>query len=254
MTQSSHPSSEEPMRKPHIGTLNEKSLHSALKLWYAEDGDRFEVPVDGFVADIVRGDLIIEIQTGSTSSMRRKLATLLRRHPVRLALPVAARKTIIHVDETGAETPGRLSPRRGRWDDAFSELVSLRELLSDSNLSIDVLLIHEQEIRGPLTRRRRRKDWSLHDRRLVEVQDVATFRDPTDYLAFIPSSLAEPFTTAELSEALGRPRRTAQKIAYTLRHLGALQIAGKQGNAILYRRMLAAAEVFEPRGSEMYET
>lgn len=38
-----------------IGTLNEKPLHAALKGWYARPGDRFEVPVDGYLVDIVRG-------------------------------------------------------------------------------------------------------------------------------------------------------------------------------------------------------
>jgi len=226
--------SERPL--PRIGTLNERSLHAALKRWYAEPGDRFEVPVDGFVADIVRGDLIIEIQTGSASAMRRKIASLLARHPVRVALPVAARKTIVRVDRSATESIGRLSPRRGEWIDAFSELVSLRDVLGDPNLSVDVLLIHEEEIRGPKATRRRWKDWSVLDRRLVEVIDCVTFQEPLDYLAFVPPSIEEPFTTADLADALGRPRRQTQKLAYTLRHLGALRSVGKQGNAILYAR------------------
>jgi hypothetical protein len=224
---------------PHIGTLNERSLHAALKAWYAEDGDRFEVRVDGFVADIVRGDLLIEIQTGSASALRRKLATLLRRHPVRLALPIAARKTIVGSDPDGRESSGRLSPRRGKWTDVFSELVSLRELLADPNLSVDVLLIHEEEIRVP-GKPRRRKNWTIGDRRLVSVLDSVTFQEPSDYLVFVPVELEEPFTTRDLSEALGRPLRTAQKIAYTLRHLGTLRTIGKRGNSFLYERNLSS--------------
>ena len=46
-------------RSSEIGTLNEKPLHAALKAWYAQPGDRLEVAVDGFVVDIVRGDLLI---------------------------------------------------------------------------------------------------------------------------------------------------------------------------------------------------
>jgi hypothetical protein len=231
---------------PHIGTLNERSLHAALKDWYAEEGDRFEVPVDGFVADIVRGDLIIEIQTGSTSTLRRKLATLLRRHPVRLALPVAARKTIVSRDACGEVSTARISRRRGRWIDACSELVSLREILGDPNLSVDVLLIDEEEVRAPRAHRRRhRKDWTVHDRRLIDVIDSVTFQDPADYLAFVPADLEEPFTTADLAAAIGRPRWMAQKLAYTLRHVEALRIAGKEGNAMLYRRNVPAGDSIE---------
>jgi hypothetical protein len=56
-----------------IGLLNEKPLHASLKEWYAQPGDRFEVPVDGFVIDIVRDDLLLEIQTGSFGSIKSKI-------------------------------------------------------------------------------------------------------------------------------------------------------------------------------------
>ena len=55
--------------EPHIGTLNEGSLHAALKQVYAEPGDTFEVPLDRFVIDISRDELLIEIQTGSFAAM-----------------------------------------------------------------------------------------------------------------------------------------------------------------------------------------
>jgi len=241
------PTTQTDPKPPHIGTLNEKSLHADLKAWYGEEGDQFEVPVDGFVADIVRGDLIIEIQTGSTSSLRRKLMSLLRRHPVRLALPITARKTIVWLGAEGRESSRRLSPRKEDWADAFSELVSLRELLGDPNLSVDVVLIHAEEIRRPEARtRRRRKKWVVHDRRLLEVIDSVTFQDPTDYLTFVPATLEEPFTTSELAASFGCPLRMAQKIAYTLRHIGSLQAVGKSGRAYLYERRLALNEVHEP--------
>jgi hypothetical protein len=57
-----------------IGLLNEKPLHASLKQWYARPGDRFEVPVDGFVIDVVRDDLLIEIQTRNFSSLKRSNA------------------------------------------------------------------------------------------------------------------------------------------------------------------------------------
>ena len=39
-----------------IGTMGERSLHAGLKQWYADADDRFEVTVDGFLVDIVRGE------------------------------------------------------------------------------------------------------------------------------------------------------------------------------------------------------
>jgi len=221
---------------PHIGTLNEKPLHAALKAWYSEDGDRFEVPILGFVADIARGTTLIEIQTGSTSGLQRKLATFLRRHEVRLVLPVAARKTIVNVGPDGEEQERRLSPRRAGVVDVFRQLVSLGELLGDSNLSVDVVLVHEQEIRHARAARGRGKRYVVAERRLVEVVDCVSFRHPADFLGVIPATLAEGFTTADLAKAIRQPRWMAQKIAYVLRTMGVLRVAGKRGNAFLYER------------------
>ena len=46
-----------------IGTLQERSLHAAIKQLYNIPGAKTEVKVDGFVIDVVKGDLLIEIQT-----------------------------------------------------------------------------------------------------------------------------------------------------------------------------------------------
>ena len=45
-----------------IGTMKERSLHASLKEWYAQPGDRVEAEVDGFVIDICRDGLLVEIQ------------------------------------------------------------------------------------------------------------------------------------------------------------------------------------------------
>ncbi len=222
---------------PHIGTLNEKPLHAALKRWAAEDGDRFEVPVGRFVADIVRGDQIIEIQTGSTAVLKRKLTALLGRRSVRLLIPIPVRKTISTIDGSGTEIQSRRSSKRGSLLDAFHELINLRAFLGDPNFTIDVVLIHEEEVRRPRSRpKRRRKEWEIHERRLLEVIDSVSLQHPADYLAFVPVSLVEPFTTADLARAIDRPRWMAGKIAYVLRKMGALRAIGKAGNSILYER------------------
>lgn len=62
---------------PGIGRLNEGPLHAALKRWCARPGDRLEAVVDGYVIDIVRADLLLEIQTGHRIG-RRGRANLYR--------------------------------------------------------------------------------------------------------------------------------------------------------------------------------
>ena len=78
-----------------IGLLNEKQLHASLKEWYAQPGDRFEVAVDGFVIDIVRDGLLLEIQTANIASIKSKLINLVRAHRIRLIYPIAEEKWII---------------------------------------------------------------------------------------------------------------------------------------------------------------
>lgn len=227
----------EQVKRPHIGTLNEKPLHSSLKQWISEPGDKFEVRIGRFVADIVRGPLLIEIQTGSTFPLKRKLHALLKHHAVRLVIPIARQKTITTIDEVGHVTGSRKSPKRGELLDVFDPLVNLRELLGDANFSIEALLIHVEEIRRPRTTRKRRwRDWEVHERRLIEVFDHVSFHHPGDFLAAIPSTLEEPFTTADLARATGRPRRIAQRIAYCLREMGALAVVDRKRNGIHYIR------------------
>src|SRR5919106_3118329 len=87
----------EGVQMPGIGLINEKPLHASLKQWYARPGDRFEVPVDGFVIDIVRDDLLIEIQTRNFASIKSKLTKLVCCHKVRLVYPIVQEKWIVRL-------------------------------------------------------------------------------------------------------------------------------------------------------------
>jgi hypothetical protein len=225
--------------QPQISTLNEKPLHADLKAWVARPGDEFEVEVDGFIIDIVRGDLLIEIQTAGFASIKRKLLELTARHPVRLSYPVAQKKWIVRLSEDGQrEQSRRKSPKQGTVEDVFSELVSLPGLLGHSNFSLEVVLIHEEEIRRHEPGRAwRRRGWVTVERRLLEVVDRRLFETPADLAALIPPTLPEPFTTSDLATALSKPRRLAQRMAYCLREMEVISPVAKHRNAILYVRV-----------------
>ena len=228
---------------PMIGSLNEKPLHAALKAWYAQPGDRLEVTVEGFVVDIVRGDLLVEIQTGNFTSMKRKLGQLTAHHPVRLVYPIAREKWIVKLAEDGHGQLGRRkSPKRGTFQHVFEELVSFPGLLSKPNFSLDVLLIQEEEARRYDGKRGwRRRGWVTQERRLLQVIEQRLFGEPAELGALIPPELAEPFTTSDLAGAIGAPRRLAQRMAYCLRELGTITPVGKRRNAILYARVITQA-------------
>ena len=219
-----------------IGLLNEKPLHASLKKWYAQPGDRFEVAVDGFVIDIVRDDLLLEIQTGNFASIKSKLTNLVRSHQVRLIYPIAQEKWIVKLaKDDGGGVTRRKSPKRGRIEDLFWEMVRLPQLLSNRNFSLEVLMIREEEARRYEAKRKwRRRGWVIEERRLLEVADQRLFEEPADWLAFLPEGL-ESFTARDLAEAIDIRRELAQKMAYFLRKGGVIKLIGKRGRANLYR-------------------
>jgi hypothetical protein len=233
---------QKPARK--IGTLNESPLHAALKQWYARPDDRLEVPVDGFIVDIVRRhplmaqELLVEIQTGYFSSIKQKLTALTANHPVRLVYPIAREKWLVKLPKDEQSQPHRRkSPKHGAFEHVFEELVSFPELLLNPNFAIEVLLTHEEEVRRYVGKRAwRRRGWVTEERRLLEVVERRLFETPADLTVLLPPDLAEPFTTADLAAAASRRRRLAQKMAYCLREMGVIAPVGKQGNAFLYAR------------------
>jgi hypothetical protein len=219
-----------------IGLLNEKPLHASLKQWYARPGDQFEVPVDGFVIDIVRDNLLIEIQTRNFASINSKLCKLTRSYEVRLVYPVVQEKWIVRsATGNGGTAVRRKSPKRGRLEDLFWELVSIPQLLSNPNFSLEVLMISEEELRRYEGKRRwRRKGWVVEGRRLVDVLDRRLFGASSDWLTFVPDGL-QSFTTKDLAILADTRRDLAQKMAYCLRHTKMIELIGRQGRANLYR-------------------
>lgn len=224
-----------------ISTLNEKPLHASLKAWYARPGDRLEVPVGRYVVDLVRDDLLVEIQTQNVSAIKHKLKELVTHHRVRLVVPIAREKWIVKLATDGrAAASRRKSPKRGRVAHVFAELVSLPDLVPNRNFSLGVLLTQEEEVwRHDGQRSWRRKGWVIHERRLLDVVAQHVFHTPADMMALLPSELADPFTTQDLAQTMAQPRRLAQKTAYCLREMGALTPVGKRGRSILYTRSLA---------------
>lgn len=213
---------------PGIGLLNEKPLHASLKQWYARTGDRFEVTVDGYVIDIVRDDLLIEIQTSNFSSIKSKLAELVRRHRVRLVHPIVQEKWIVRGSNR------RKSPKKGRIEDLFGELVSIPQLLLNPNFSLEVLMIRGEEVRRYEAKRRVRRGWLIEGRRLLDVLDQRSFGQSADWLHFLPDGL-ELFTTSDLASQMNTDRELAQKMAYCLREARMIELIGKRGRANLYR-------------------
>lgn len=222
-----------PSPSKNIGTMQEGSLHASLKAWYMLPGDVCEVIVDGYLVDIVRGELLIEIQTRNFSALRQKLKVLIEHHPVRLVYPISEEKWISHVAANGQTLLGRRrSPKRWGIEALFYELVSFPQLVLIPHFSLEVLLISEEELRRQT--KGSRKGWSTVDRRLLKVLDRATFNSSFDYGNLLPRGMQAPFTSHDLAKALRLSHNLAQKMTYCLRGMGAIEVVGKRGNSLLY--------------------
>ena len=167
-----------------IGTLNEGALHAQLKEWYRQPGDLLEQEVGGYVIDLVRGDQLVEFQTGGFAPLRKKLAALAEEHRVRLVAPIAVSRRIVKVSDAGEILSSRRSPRKGCLHDVFDRLVSIPALIAHPNFELEVLLTHQRELRmfepGRAYRRRRARCGQRHRSPSCAAHGVLPPRDGRD--------------------------------------------------------------------------
>lgn len=233
-----------PNTRNSIGTLGEKSLHAMLKWYYETDGDRHEIPIGSYVADIVGEHGIIEIQTRNFIRLKPKLGELLTAANVTVVYPIIVQKRIINTSsDTGEVISSRKSPKHGSIYTSAHELYAIRELLSSPRLTIKMPMLSADEVRvfGMKTKRRRKQ----HTRSGEYVSDIIpndiideiTFRNRQDYNIFIPYScreLSAGFDSADFAAAAVTDIYSARRILNILTNLGLTEIVGKKGRSKLY--------------------
>ena len=194
-----------------IGTLHESPLHAALKLHYARPGAQFEVPVEGYIIDLVQADgELVEVQTGGFKPLRSKLERLLDFHPMRIVHPVAIKKR---------RTPRKLL-------NIFEKLVSIPTLLTHPNLTLDVVFVREEK------REQRRH--------LLEIVEVQRFTSAECVAQFLPAAL-EQFTLKQLITQMKAQKWTVECFLYCAKALEIVELVGKQGNAHIYARRISGS-------------
>lgn len=223
-----------------IGTLGERTLHAALKYCYEPD-DRFhETPAAGFVADILRADGAIEIQTGGFYPLAKKLPALLQLGPVKVVHPLAAQKRIVWVEpETGEISAPRKSPRPDRASDVLAELFWLRDLLEQPGLQFELplLAIDEYKLRNGFGEQRKTRATRC-ERIPAGWLGCIRLGCPRDYAALLPEALPAVFTAAEFSKALCLRGRRASAALRVLQTVGAVRRTGEvRGRAYLYEKL-----------------
>jgi hypothetical protein len=213
--------------------MPERGLHAELKEWLRRPGDLVEGTVWGYRADIIRGDLLIEIQTGNFPQIRAKIAKLLKGYRVRLVHPVPERRWVIR--EVDGKRQRRVSPRVGRVEEVFNELVYCPTLPLDPNFSLEVLLVHSEEAQSVRWRGKKRTRYTVTERHLVNVVSSTVFEKPEDYLKLIPD-IHGAFTARQLSKTAKLRITLARRMVYCLAKMGVLEEVGSVARAKLYRK------------------
>lgn len=229
---------------PHgFGTLQEKTVHAVMKLYYEPDMDYHEVPIEGYIADIYTGSRIIEIQNGNFNRLRNKLNAFLPLYPVMVVFPIPHYRWLIYMDEESGELSGkRKSPVTGSIYSAFPELYKIKEHLTHPNLSFAFPLIDMDEYRllpkkhtgksGKAGRSGKRS--SRYDRMPLSLYDEIHIERPEDFVQVIPYELEESFTTKEFAAAAHIHRDLAQITLRILHYMRLVERTGKRGREYLY--------------------
>lgn len=183
-----------------IGTLGEKSLHLALKYYFAPDPLSHEQQLGRFVADAVTEDGVVEIQTRGLHRLRRKLDAFLPLSPVTVVHPVAEDKLLIRVDENGEILSERRSPKHETVFHAMREIYALRSYLPHPGFRVCVagVALTEYSVQSGKSRRVKL------DRVPTALTGLWMLGSPADYAALLPP-MPEIFTAAECARLLRLP-------------------------------------------------
>jgi hypothetical protein len=121
--------------------------------------------------------------------------------------------------------------------DLFSELIRIPSLFHNDNLSIDVLMIEEEEMwRNDGKGSWRRKGASIEDRKLIRILETRLFEHKTDFLDVLPRDLPVPFSNRNLAHSLGTHINQSRRVTYSLKKIGVIAEVGKNGNQMLFTR------------------
>lgn len=230
-----------PRVREGIGTQSEKTLHAILKNTFDPDPSHQEIPVEGYIADILNGNHIIEIQTANFGYLRDKLKAFLPSYEVTVVYPIPHLKYVTWIDpESGELAERNKSPRKGSFYRAERELYRIRPYLADPNLTIGLLLVDTEEYRV-------RDGWGKngkrgshrYDRVPVSLYDMKFLHTREDWATLIPPDLEEPFTSGDLKAALSKGNYGVDFSTWCLllREVGAIELMPeKRGRSFLYTR------------------
>ncbi len=242
-----------------INTYNESPLHHTLKTMYAlEYNGKTEVPLEGFICDIISEEgEIIEIQTANVSKLKEKCSLLLQSgRKVKIVHPVIHQKIIELFSSDGKLLSKRKSPKSDTIYAICRQLTGIYPLLTHPNFTLEIIFVNIKEIRRKteertqLQNKSRRflKDWVPVGKRLETVNSKRVFKTKKDYQQLLPQELEKEFTIPELQKAIfnlenlsqlsqANKKRASQESRLLIWLLSKMEIVvktGKKGRSKLY--------------------
>ncbi len=216
-----------------IGSLNEHTLHLALKKYIEPDTAYHEVDCGGFVADIKRDNIICEIETTSFTRMKKKLAYFLESNEVTVVFPIAMKRYVVWIDpENGEMSKPKISPKKGRASDVCDELYKIREHICNPNFTLRLIFTEEEHHKIRVGKRGSKRE----NRIPVGIVTQKDYRTAEDYASLV-NVIPEGEFTSKIFGQVNRLR--GRNLWYTIQVLIAASViekSGNEGRTILYKR------------------
>jgi hypothetical protein len=222
------------MSEKIIGSLNEHTLHLALKKYIEPDPAFHEVEYGPFVADIKHGNCICEIETTSFTRMKKKLDFFLNENEVTVVYPIAVKRWVVFVDpKTGEASERRRSPVKGRPSDVCSELFKIREYVGHPNFALKLVFIEELNYK----RRKGKRSSVREDRIPLSFVSEMNIVDNEDYAMLVDKIPDGEFTAKEFDKLNRLGSMNAWSVIQILICAKVSEKVGKMGNAFIYRKL-----------------
>lgn len=221
-----------------IGTLNEKSIHRVLKKYLEDDESKHEIRVCGYVADIVTGDKIIEIQTRQFNKLRDKLLAYIdANYKVEIVYPVIVLKYINWVDPVSNEVAERRkSSLHGSILDIFVELYRIKEFTGYDNIDFKVITLESDEYKYLDGYGANNKNHATKiDKIPTSIISIFSIKELICTKSLLPFTVNDEFTSADLAKKAKCKIKTARLTLNILGYMGAVARVGKKGNNIVYK-------------------
>lgn len=224
-----------------IGTYKEKRMHVTLKRFVEPDMSKHEIKVGPYVADILRGDEIVEIQTGSFYPMKEKIAYYLENTDYRVTVvkPLPYIKWCVWIDPSSGEMSKRKkSPLKTEAKHIMRDWLFLGDFLGNERLTIRFLLLETEEFRFlDGWSRDKKRGSSRYELMPLSLIDDDTYSVKDDYKKILPDTLGESFDAAEYGKAMKiRSTFTYYAGIKILCLVGLLRKGEKKGRSYIYTR------------------